>query len=49
MALEIDSKFEGKLTRAFQKYMSTLANSHRLKSSNFILESKMVELSQNKN
>ena len=45
----IVAKFEGKLTCAFQNDMRTLANFHRLKNSNFILESKMAELNQNKN
>ena len=49
MALKIDSKFEGKLTCAFKNEMRNLAHFHMLKNSDFILESKMVELSQNKN
>ena len=49
MALKIDVKFEGKLTCAFQNDMRNLANFHRLKNSDFILESKMAELNQNKN
>ena len=49
MALKIDAEFEGKLTRAFQNDMSNLANFYWLKNSDFILESKMVELNQNKN
>ena len=49
MALKIDAKFEGKLTYAFQNDMRNLANFHSLKNSDFILESKMVELNQNKN
>ena len=48
MALKIDAKFEGKLTCAFQNDMRNLANFHRLKNSGLILESKMVELNQNK-
>ena len=48
MALNIDAKFEGKLTCAFKNDMRNLANFHRLKNSNFILESKMAELNQNK-
>ena len=48
MALNIDAKFEGKLTCAFKNDMKNLANFHRLKNSNFILENKMVELNQNK-
>ena len=49
MALKIDAKFEGKLTCAFKNDMKNLANFHRLKNSDFTLESKMVELTQNKN
>ena len=49
MALKIDAKFEGKLTCAFKNEMRNLANSHRLKNSDIILESKMAELNQNKN
>ena len=49
MTLKIDAKFEGKLTCAFQNDMRNLANFHRLKNSDFILESKMAELNQNKN
>ena len=33
----------------FQNEMRNLANFHRLKNSDFILESKMAELNQNKN
>ena len=45
MAVKIDAKFEGKLT-----LLSKLtANFHRLKNSDFILESKMAELNQSKN
>ena len=47
--MKIDVKFKGKLNYAFQIDMRNLANFHRLKSSDFILESKMVELNQNKN
>ena len=43
MALKIDAKFEGKPTCAY------LANFHRLKNSDFILESKMAELYRSKN
>ena len=46
MAVKIDAKFEGKLTLLSKL---TLANFHRLKSSDFILESKMAELNQSKN
>ena len=42
MTLEIDAKLE-------DNYMKNLANFLRLKNSNFILESKMAELNQNKN
>ena len=49
MALKIDAKFEGKLTCAFKNDMRDLANFHRLKNSDFILESKMAELNKNKN
>ena len=49
MALKIDAKFEKKLTCAFKKEMRNLENFHRLKNSDFILESKIVELNQNKN
>ena len=42
-------KFEGKLTCAFQNDMKNWAKFHRLKNSDFILESKMAELNQNKN
>ena len=47
MAVNIDSKFEGKLTCDFKNDMKNLENFHRLKNSYFILESKMVELNQN--
>ena len=49
MALKIDTKFEGKLTCGFQNDMRNLANFHRPKNSDFILESKIAELDQNKN
>ena len=49
MVLKIDVKFEGKLTCAFPNDMRNLANFYRLKTSDFILESKMVELNLNKN
>ena len=49
MASKIDAKFEGKLTCTFQSDMKNLANFHRLKYSDFILESKMAELNQNQN
>ena len=41
-ALKIDAKFEEKLSCIFKNDMSDLANFHRLKNSDFILESKMV-------
>ena len=47
MAVNIDSKFEGKLICDFKNDMKNLENFHRLKNSHFILESKMVELNQN--
>ena len=40
--------FEGKLTCAFKTDMIDLSNFDRLKNSDFILESKMAELNQNK-
>ena len=46
MALEIDAKFEGKLNCAFKNYMRNLTNFHRLKNSDFILESEMAELNE---
>ena len=49
MALKIDVKFEEKLTCAFKNDMRNLANFRRLKNSDFISESKMVEPNQNKN
>ena len=49
MALKIDANFEGKLTCVFKNGMRNLTNFHRLKNSDFTLESKMVELNQNKN
>ena len=48
MTLKSEAKFEGKLTCAFKK-MRNLASFHRLKNSDFTLESKMVGLNQNKN
>ena len=47
ITLKIDAKFEGKLTCAFKNDMSNLANFHRLKNGDFILESKIAELNQN--
>ena len=49
MTLMIDAKFEGKMTCAFQNDMRNLENFHRLKNSDFILESKIAELNQNQN
>ena len=49
MVLKVDAKFEGKLTCAFKNDMRNLANFHRLKNSDVILESKIAELNQNKN
>ena len=49
MALKIDAKFEGKPTCAFKNDIRNLANFHRQKNSGFILESKSMELNQNKN
>ena len=49
MSLNIDTKFEEKLTFVFKNDMKNLANFYRLKNSDFILEIKMAELNQNKN
>ena len=49
MAVRTDARFEGKLTCALKNDMKNLANFHRLKNSDFILESKMKELNQNQN
>ena len=49
MILKIDAKFKSKLTWAFKNDMVNLENFHRLKNSDFISESKMAELNQNKN
>ena len=49
MSLRSDAKFEGKVTCAFKNDMRNLANVHRLKNSDFILESKMMKLNQNSN
>ena len=46
MALNIDAKFEGKLTCAFKNDMKNLTNFHKLKNSDFTLESKIAELNQ---
>ena len=42
MALNIDAKFEGKLICAFKDDMKNLATFHRLRNSDFVLESKMA-------
>ena len=47
MALKIDAKFEGNLNRSFKNDTENLANFHRLKNSDLILESRMAELNQN--
>ena len=49
IALKIDAKCERKLTCAFKDDIRNLGNFHRLKNSDFNLESKMVELNQSKN
>ena len=49
MTLNTDEKFEGKLICASKNDMRNLANFLRLKNSDFISESKMVELHKNKN
>ena len=49
MILKIDAKFKSKLTWAFKNDMVNLENFHRLKNSDFISESKIAELNQNKN
>ena len=50
VALQTDTKFEGKLTSAFKNDMKNWQIFVlRLKNSDFILESKMAELNQNKN
>ena len=43
-----DAKFERKLTCTFKNDMKNLKNFHKLKNSDFILESKMAEVNQNK-
>ena len=48
MALKIDAKFKEKLTCAFKNDMRNLASFHRLKNSDFILESKKAELNLKK-
>ena len=49
MTLEGDAKFEGRVTWTSKNDMRNLANFHRLKKSDFILLSKMAELSKSKN
>ena len=46
---KIDDKFEGKPTCALKNDMRNFVNFRRLKNSDFILESKIVEVNQNKN
>ena len=48
MVLTVDAKFEGKLTCFFQNNMRSLVTFHRLKISDFILESKIAELTKMK-
>ena len=49
MTLKIYAKFEGKLICASKNDIKNLANFHKLKNSDFSLESKMAWLNQNKN
>ena len=49
IALKIDAKFNRKLTCFFKTDIKNLTYFQRLKNSDFILESKMEELNQNKN
>ena len=49
MALNIDAKFERKMTCVFKNDMTNLANFHKLKNSIFIFESKMAKINKNKN
>ena len=49
MTLKSDAKFEGKLPCGLENDIKNLANFHKLKNSDFILESKMAELNENKN
>ena len=49
IALKIDAKFNRKLTCFLKTDMNNLTYFQRLKNSDFILESKMEELNQNKN
>ena len=47
MPLKYNAKFKRKLTCAYKNDMKNLANFHRLKNRDFILESKMGEIDQN--
>ena len=47
--LKIYAKCEGKLICTFKNDMRSLVNFQRLKNSHFILETKMAELTKNKN
>ena len=47
MTLNSEAKFEGKLTCGLKNDVRNLANFHRLKNGDFILESKIAELIQN--
>ena len=47
MTLKSDAKFEVKLS--LENDMKNLANFHRLKNNEFILESKMAKLNKNEN
>ena len=47
MTLRIDAKCEEKLTCTFKNDITDFANFHRLKNSDFILESKMAQINQN--
>ena len=47
--LKIDAKFERKLTCAFKNDIKIFVNFHRLRNSDFNLESKTADLNQNKN
>ena len=49
MTLKSDARFEEKLTCGLKIDMRNLENFHRLKNSDFILESEMDELNQNQN
>ena len=49
MALKIGAKFVRNLICTFKNDMRSLVNFQRLKNSHFILETKMAELTKNKN